>query len=446
MTPTTQTSVIPPPVRLKDKLKYLGPGFILSASIVGSGELIATTALGAKAGFVTFWVILVSCLVKVTIQLEFGKHAIYSGETVMEAFNKLPGPRFGQANWSIWAWLLMMAPKMLQVAGIVGGVILALQIAFEGLPVWVWGLIVPISVSLLVYRGKYVFIEKFSLILIGLFSLMTLVCVIALQFTPYALSWGDVASGLTFQLPAAAIVFAIGAFGITGVGGDEIMFYNYWCLEKGYAKHVGPKEETEEWYERARGWIKVMTLDAILAMIVYTVVTAAFYLLGSAVLHGSESIPEGSQLIETLSTMYTETLGPWAKVVFLIGAVVVLYSTLFGALASWVRIFADAFEKVGWVDLSTQKGRQQVIAWMAWLIPAAWTILYLFIQLPVFMVMIGGVATSIILFLVVYVAIHFRYQRLPMNLSPGRRYDVFFWLSAVAIVLVGIYGITKLLM
>ena len=77
-----------PPRTVGGKLRKLGPGFILSAAIVGSGELVATTTLGARAGFVTFWVILVSCLAKVTLQLEFGKHAIYSGETVMAAFNK----------------------------------------------------------------------------------------------------------------------------------------------------------------------------------------------------------------------------------------------------------------------------------------------------------------------------------------------------------------------
>jgi hypothetical protein len=41
-----------PPTGFRGMLRYLGPGFILSASIVGSGELIATTTLGAKAGFV----------------------------------------------------------------------------------------------------------------------------------------------------------------------------------------------------------------------------------------------------------------------------------------------------------------------------------------------------------------------------------------------------------
>jgi manganese transport protein len=46
----------------------LGPGFVLTASIVGSAELIATTALGAKAGYVALWVILLTCAVNVALQ------------------------------------------------------------------------------------------------------------------------------------------------------------------------------------------------------------------------------------------------------------------------------------------------------------------------------------------------------------------------------------------
>ena len=63
-----------PPTNFFGKLSFLGPGFILSASIVGSGELIATTVLGAKAGFAALWIIVISCLAKVAVQLEFGKH------------------------------------------------------------------------------------------------------------------------------------------------------------------------------------------------------------------------------------------------------------------------------------------------------------------------------------------------------------------------------------
>src|SRR4030095_15309023 len=57
----TEKTVKEPPTTFLKRLKFLGPGFILSASIVGSGELIATTALGAKAGFIAFWIIIVSC-------------------------------------------------------------------------------------------------------------------------------------------------------------------------------------------------------------------------------------------------------------------------------------------------------------------------------------------------------------------------------------------------
>ena len=162
-----------PPQTFKGQLKYLGPGFILSASIVGSGELIATTTLGAKAGFVTFWVILLSCLVKVTLQLEFGKHAISSGETTMASFNRLPGPRWGQANWSVWTWLFLMIFKFFQAGGIVGGVALVLHIAFGGAPVQVWTWLVAISVALIVFRGYYTLIEKLSVIMIGLFTILT---------------------------------------------------------------------------------------------------------------------------------------------------------------------------------------------------------------------------------------------------------------------------------
>src|SRR6186997_1231012 len=92
----TEKTIKEPPVSFSKRLKFLGPGFILSASIVGSGELIATTTLGAKAGFVAFWVIIVSCLAKVAVQLEFGKHTILTGQTAMKAFNNLQGPMLGR--------------------------------------------------------------------------------------------------------------------------------------------------------------------------------------------------------------------------------------------------------------------------------------------------------------------------------------------------------------
>ncbi|MEM9016321.1 MAG: Nramp family divalent metal transporter, partial [Verrucomicrobiota bacterium] len=347
MTPYAQdpSLIEEPPRTFRGMLRYLGPGFILSASIVGSGELIATTALGAEAGFVAMWVILVSCLIKVFVQLEFGKHAIHSGETTFEALNELPGPRFGKGGWATWAWLVMMLIKPLQVGGIIGGVGLVLNLLFPSIPVWVWVTLAAPAVSLLIFRGRYRLIEKVSLIMIGLFALFTLACVVGVQYTDFAISGSDIATGLSFWngIPVAYLGVAIAAFGITGVGGDEVMAYNYWLLEKGYAAKTGPREDTSEWTSRARGWIRIMYWDAFLSMLVYTFMTLAFYILGAAILHAQDLQPKGFDTVQTLSRMYTDSLGGWAETAFLIGAFFVLFSTLFSALAAWSRQFSDAF-------------------------------------------------------------------------------------------------------
>jgi hypothetical protein len=189
---------------------------------------------------------------------------------------------------------------------------------------------------------------------------------------------------------------ALAAFGITGVGGDEIMYYNYWCIEKGYAAYTGPRDDSAEWTERARGWIRVMTFDALCSMVVYTTVTAAFYLLGASLLHAQEGqVPEGYAMVETLSRLFTATLGDGARVAFMVGAFFVLYSTLFTATASWSRIFADAFGELGWLNFTNPQARTRAVAQLSWAFPALWCVLYLFIKLPVLMILLGGVATSV---------------------------------------------------
>lgn len=440
-----ESAIREPPTSVWGSLPYLGPGFILSASIVGSGELIATTIVGAKAGFVLMWFIIFSCLVKVAVQIEFGKHAISSGESTMASLNTLPGPKLGNANWSIWTWLLLMIAKMMQVGGIVGAVVLAIEQFAPSLSQMparaISTYVVAASVSLLVFRGYYLLIEKASLIMIGAFTLFTFASLCALQTTELAISGSEFASGLIPSIPTETIIIlaAIGAFGITGVGGDEIMAYNYWLLEKGYAAHTGPKNDSADWERRAKGWIRIMYLDATLAMIAYTAMTVMFYLLGAAVLNRKGMVPESGELISTLGNMYTESLGPWARSIFVAGAIVVLYSTLFAALAAWTRMFSDAFARVGFYRFEDEKTRRMSIAILAWVIPFFWGTLFLFMGKPALMVFLGGIATVVILLIVVFAAMYFRYRRLDQRLLPTRTYDAALWVSAVSIVVVAGY-------
>ena len=52
-----------PPRRSRGILRSLGPGLIIAGSIVGSGELVATTKTGAEAGFWLLWLIVIGCVI-----------------------------------------------------------------------------------------------------------------------------------------------------------------------------------------------------------------------------------------------------------------------------------------------------------------------------------------------------------------------------------------------
>ncbi|MDG2400759.1 MAG: Nramp family divalent metal transporter, partial [Akkermansiaceae bacterium] len=184
----TPEKIVTPPTGWLNTAKRLGPGFVLSASIVGSGELIATTIFGAQVGFICLWLILFSCLVKVAIQIEFGRFTIYSGKTSMQALDELPGPRFGRASWAVWSWFVTHSLKNLQVGGIIGGVALALSALYNlgDYSNVIWTIVAASLTILVVSRGIYGPIEKWSIIMIGLFTIFTVVSLISLQWTPFA--------------------------------------------------------------------------------------------------------------------------------------------------------------------------------------------------------------------------------------------------------------------
>jgi manganese transport protein len=438
----SEQTIKEPPRSFMASLKFLGPGFILSASIVGSGELIATTVLGASAGFAALWIIIISCLAKVAVQLEFGRHAILTGETAGQSFNKLPGLRIGKAKWLVWMLLSLQALKVVQIGGIIGSASVVMHLLFPTVNIVVWVLIIATFAAALIYNGKYAMIEKVSLLMILLFTVLTMASLFSIQFTEFAFSFSDILNGQRFKLSPEQIGIALGAFGITGVASDEIIAYNYWCIEKGYASYAGPPTHTPEWKNRAQGWINVMYIDAVVAMVIYTLVTVTFYLLGAAILYGRETVPQGNQVIETLALIYTQSLGSGIKTIYLVGAFFVLFSSVYATLAYWTRVFTDLSGQIGWLDFSDYMKRKKVISLLGIIFPFVWASMFLFIQLPVLMVLSGGIVGSVMLILVIYAAWNFKYRR-NQELKTSSIYNFLFWVSLLSITWVGVYGLIQ---
>src|SRR4029079_3849520 len=203
-----------------------------------------------------------------------------------------------------------------------------------------------------------------------------------------------VGHGLVPQVPLRGLATAVAVFGITGVGASELFMYPYWCVEKGYARFTGQSEDTPAWRARAAGWIRVMHVDIFCSLVVYTLATCAFYLLGAGVLHCMGVVPSARDMIPVLSNIYTQTLGPWALWLFYAGALVTLYGTIVANAAGQSRILADMVRVLGVFprhDYARRLRWRRLFVVVLTVVPAC---LYLLFASPVRMVVAGGSAQA----------------------------------------------------
>jgi len=485
-----------PPRGVLPTLRRLGPGLIIAGSIVGSGELIATTKVGAEAGFTLLWLIIVGCVIKVFTQVEFGRGAIGRGHTALQMLDDLPGPRW-RAGWAVWLWVAMTLLTLAQQGGIVGGVgqaltmaapltergaelqqlqgeLVALQVQMAMQPdtldlggmqvrmallesridelggcydavIWAAILTAPTAVVLVV--GRFTLIQLFATGMVVAFTIVTVLTVVLLQTKPdWAIRTDELLHGLSFTLPPAgadgssSMATALAAFGIIGVGAAELVMYPYWCLEKGYARWTGTADGSDSWRDRARGWLRVMRWDAWLSAFVYTFATVAFYLLGAAVLGRVGLNPEKGAMVRTLAQMYVPVFGEWARPMFLVGAFCVLYSTFFVASAGLARIAADCVMVLGFAP-RTEVARQRWTRVFCGLLPLISFAVFAWVEAPAQLVLAGGVAQALMLPVLGFAALWARYRWTDPGLRPGRLWDALLWLSCGAFVLVGAWSL-----
>ncbi len=432
--PSTETRSAP--TSFMGVVRQLGPGLIISAAIVGSGELIVTPKLGASAGFTLLWFIILGCVLKVFIQVELGRVTVARGISTLETLNLVPGPRV-VVSWLLWLWAIMFCATVFQVAGMVGGLASILSLAGVAMSKASLAVIIGVVTAVLLIVGRYGFIEAASTWMVVAFTLCTMGAVVALQFTPYAITVGNLAEGFSFQMPASFTV-AFAAFGVIGVGASELIYYPYWCLEKGYARHVGRNDGSAAWADRARGWMRVLRADAWVSCAIYTSATIAFYLLGAAILHAKKLDVTNADMIPTLWQMYQETFGAWSLWLFLIGAFAVLYSTIFVATASNARLLADALVIFKVRTYATPAERERTIRWLCALVPLSWTVLYLIWGSPITLVFVGAVAQGLMIPFLALAALWLQFRQAEAATRAGIAWRI--WLVVAAICMIGVGG------
>lgn len=453
-----------PPASIWVALRKIGPGIILAGTIVGSGELILTTALGAKHGFVFLWLILFSCVIKVFVQIELGRYAISSGKPTLGAlYNISNNANVGKTL--VWWWFIMLVCTVVQLGGMTGTIGQALDLAYPALSDWAvqvahslspsieaymverrefpWAILTCLVTMALIYGGGYRRIEWLTTVIVVSATCITVWAAYALRYTEYPIRTSDISSGLAMHIPEAGIGVAFAVFGITGVGATELFYYPYWCLEKGYARFVGPPDGTTAWQQRAEGWIRVMHLDAWISMVVFTLSTVAFYFMGAAVLHPQGLDPKGAKLVQTLSNMYVGPFGEWARILFLIGAGAVLFKTLYLSCAANSRLTADFLNLTGQTNSKTPEQRASIVRKFCLIYPCMALFFYVVARDPTLMVKIGGIAQAMTLPMIASAAVYFRFCKIHPGIRPTMLTGVLVLVALLSIWIVALYAVPR---
>lgn len=461
--PTIASEPTAPPTTVGGILRRLGPGLIIAGSIVGSGELIATTKTGAEAGFVLLWLILLGCVIKIFAQVELGRYTLIHGKTTMAGLNEVPGPSLG-VKWLVWYWFAMFLVTLGQSGGILGGAAQTLAISFPLTGDFnaqltalaadpnlvkqttyddtIWACVVTAITAVMLVVGRYNFVQNVATFLVASFTGVTMFCIFAQQTTDeWAVRWSDIAEGLKLHLPpsikgASPLTTALATFGIIGVGANELIAYPYWCLEKGYARFTGRRDDSPGWVERVNGWMRVMRWDAWCSMVVYTFATVGFYILGAGVLHRQGLNPAGNQMVRVLSTMYVPTFGELAEVIFLFGACAVLFSTFFVGIAGHARVVSDAL-RVSRLGAASEPARRWWVRLLCAALPCVALGVYVLNKDPVTLVLLGGLAQAMMLPMLALAAVYFRYRRCDSRVAPGRLWDVCLLVSLGVVLVTG---------
>lgn len=357
-------TLIADPPRGWEMFAFIGPGIVWTGMAIGGGELVLNPRVGAVWGMMTLWMPIMAVMLKWFMTVEIGRWSIYTGTSIREGFALLPGP----SKWLNWIILPVgIFLGAVHIGGLVAMIGYVTKELLPILPAYVWSILIMVSYVALTWNGRYSLIEK---VMMGCVAIMTLSTIaVSIKLFP---GFGAIMEGFTFQIPTSTPEWAVKNFKISanplieilpamafaGAGAINGLWYSDWLLAKGFgynAKYELGSSRVEALaelknldsgeVEKLHGWRRVMIHDSWWgANLATIVVLAAFIINAIVVLHPLQLAPGGVGFIGTLTKTFTQTLGEWAKYLYLTGALAVIYSTMATLYDGYARLIDNSIK------------------------------------------------------------------------------------------------------
>ncbi len=298
----------------------MGPGVVLAALAIGSGELVLTPRSGAQYGYALLWVPILTIVYKAAFSEGLARLTIASGDDVFAAFDWLPGPR----HWAQYFIIIVFSLDMIGYGGIALAGGSALAGLLPGFDIRIGALCAAALVPVLLYTGSYPFFEK---IVIAMCAVLLAGVIYTLFQVP--LPGGQIARGLVPGIPQGSISTIMGLMGWVGAGTTTLL-YSTWINEK-----IG-KARSEQDYRR---WLSTMRIDCLASYTLILGISFSFLAMGVATLHARGIVPEKQQIMSTLSGMLDSIR--WGGETFLVVGFFAMFSTIVSCMDGKSRAIAS---------------------------------------------------------------------------------------------------------
>ena len=374
--------------KVGDFLKFFGPGAIIASVTIGSGETVWASRSGAIFGYAMFWAFSLFCITKVVQVYSAARYMTLTGEHPMERWALLPGPR-GLFPAVVGMVMVVSFPFYLSSLPIMLGTISS-WILFDD-PARYPHLIALIFIAfliLLTLKQSYGLLEKAQTSLVGLMLLVMLIATVAANPDWVAALMGAVVP--TFPVypewvsrnPMFAdrtlIVEMVAYMGVIGGGVQDYVGYVGMLREKAWGL-IGRRSngdetisESQENIQLGKAWLKAPLIDTLVSFASVLLFTAAFLILGAALLHPQEIVPSGMDLYNhqvVFLTALHESAGVKAFLsgLYKLGVFFAIFGTVYGAYELYVRTAHESIRAITpkWRDLSLNDVRKWTLAYTA---------------------------------------------------------------------------------
>jgi Mn2+/Fe2+ NRAMP family transporter len=299
--------------------KLAGPGLVVAATGIGSGDVVSATVGGARYGVVLLWAIAAGAFFKFVLQEGIARWQLATGKTALEGWAEhLPA-------WVKWyfgvylvIWTVAVSASLTNATG------LGMANLTGGAISQSWGAVAHSLIGgVLIWLGGYNNFEKLMKVLVGVMGFSILFCAIFMMNEPAPAVQGL----LVPTIPAGSGTYVLSLIG--GVGGSITMLsYNYWMREEGM--------RGSGYLSYVRGDIAIAyTFTAIFGASIMIIANDAFFTAG-VTLTNAQAVP---RMAEALGNV----LGTFGRIAFSVGFWAAVFASLLGVWQSVPYLYADFY-------------------------------------------------------------------------------------------------------